>query len=586
MADTPIASTIVAAVLETTGYVTQSNILDAFTPFWGAAGTFFYTLSSIGAIMSVMIFGSYRYARYLIIGPSLFWFLIGNRVDVPPTQWKLGGGNAVSVAREFTDTALETYDPVTNPPRLPWFFAYYTKAIDDVMNGLVNVVLSHENDQDLMFQTRNHMLDFLLNIGPNNDEVYRLFGEGLFDDCSTMANLATALSDKRFSDLHTRELIAWQGLGFTEAPAELAKLATEKAALQDAYAKASQRTIQAGPITREFIRRQVMKQVSFSGGEDNGSHPITNQNYVDMLRPGKTADQFIKTELGNLTLTCGQMWGITEHAILEHSREIINKANVMHLQGTLENTPVNRDMMCREIAMKMSRDWYKFDGGDTNCDLVEVVSVFMFKTAITRMPLSEKIKQKKERMALVGRTDELMAVDDINNTDRKKSLITSPNGKPLKVKLNQLGQTIVRDAAAEARNGDGKEVWRPFVTINIESFSDVAFGHQQRTMARNLQQGLYSYAMNLPYYQGVLLYLLSLAYPFMCLLVIIPSRAMSFLLCPLMWLWVKSWDVGFAVVIILDKVLWNLLPNTDVPLQPFSGDPSTLSGVVTAAAGE
>ena len=580
-----MASTIVAAVLETTGYVTQSNLLDAFSGFWGAVGTFFYTFSCIGAIMSVMIFGSYRYARYLAIGPTLFWFLIGNRVDVPPTQWKLGGGRTTSVEAGFTKTAMEGYDPVAHPPKVPWFFAYYTKAIDDVMTGFVNVILSHENDQDLLFQTRNHMLDFLLNVGPNEDEVYRLFGEGLFNECSPMSNYATALSNKRYSALHNKELVAWQAMGFAEAPAEIAQIEKEKTVLQDAYARASERTMQAGPVTRDFLRRQVMKQIS-GDAVDNGSHPVTRRFYNDELTPGKTAQEFLDQELGGLTLSCGQMWSITEHAIIEHSKEIIEKANVMHLKGQLADTPENRDMMCRELAMKLSRDWNRFEGGGSNCDLVEVVSVNMFKTALSRMPLSEKIKQKKDRMALVGRTNDMMALDNLGNKDHSSRLITPKDGKAMQVKLNDLGQTVVRDLNAEARNGDGQEVWRPFVSIDLESFSDTAFGHQQRTMSRNLMQGIYSYAMNLPYYQGMLLYLLSMAYPFMCILVIIPSRAMSFLLCPLMWLWVKSWDVGFAIVIILDKVLWNLLPSSDVPYQPLSGDTADMTGVVAAAAGE
>src|SRR5690606_25641963 len=75
------------------------------------------------------------------------------------------------------------------------------------------------------------------------------------------------------------------------------------------------------------------------------------------------------------------------------------------------------------------------------------------------------------------------------------------------------------------------------------------------------RQFLYSFALNLPYYQGLLLYILAIAYPFFALVVLIPGKAANFLFLPLAWLWVKSWDVGFAAIFVLERVMYNLLPN-------------------------
>jgi hypothetical protein len=41
---------------------------------------------------------------------------------------------------------------------------------------------------------------------------------------------------------------------------------------------------------------------------------------------------------------------------------------------------------------------------------------------------------------------------------------------------------------------------------------------------------------------------------------------MAFFNLPLAWLWVKSWDIGFAFVMIFDKVIWELFPHSDLPL--------------------
>lgn len=63
----------------------------------------------------------------------------------------------------------------------------------------------------------------------------------------------------------------------------------------------------------------------------------------------------------------------------------------------------------------------------------------------------------------------------------------------------------------------------------------------------------------IPYAQGLLLYILSLAYPFFTLFLVMPGRAQAFLLWFSLWAWVKSWDVGYAVVDIARKLLWQFM---------------------------
>lgn len=92
-------------------------------------------------------------------------------------------------------------------------------------------------------------------------------------------------------------------------------------------------------------------------------------------------------------------------------------------------------------------------------------------------------------------------------------------------------------------------------------------------------QGIYSYALNLPYWQGLILYLLAITYPFLALLVLIPSHAKVFLFVPLAWLWAKSWDIGFALVMIVDKVLYTLLPHVDSVYNP-AGNTEYLNTIV------
>lgn len=66
-------------------------------------------------------------------------------------------------------------------------------------------------------------------------------------------------------------------------------------------------------------------------------------------------------------------------------------------------------------------------------------------------------------------------------------------------------------------------------------------------------------ATSIPYIQGLLLYMLAVAFPFFAVLLVIPGRAVSFLVWCSLWVWVKSWDLGFAVVLVMRDLFWHML---------------------------
>ncbi|MCB0321987.1 MAG: hypothetical protein KDD69_00390 [Bdellovibrionales bacterium] len=66
-------------------------------------------------------------------------------------------------------------------------------------------------------------------------------------------------------------------------------------------------------------------------------------------------------------------------------------------------------------------------------------------------------------------------------------------------------------------------------------------------------------AGSLPYYQGLLLYFLGATFPFFALLLLIPGKQAGFILWFLLWIWVKSWDIGMAVVMLLDDLIFAML---------------------------
>ncbi len=67
-------------------------------------------------------------------------------------------------------------------------------------------------------------------------------------------------------------------------------------------------------------------------------------------------------------------------------------------------------------------------------------------------------------------------------------------------------------------------------------------------------------ALSLPHFQGVILMLLSASYPFFALAVLLPGRASAIFTWMGLWAWVKMWDIGLGVVMMVDNILYALFP--------------------------
>ena len=94
-----------------------------------------------------------------------------------------------------------------------------------------------------------------------------------------------------------------------------------------------------------------------------------------------------------------------------------------------------------------------------------------------------------------------------------------------------------------------------------EHLKQTIYGDKQASLgAAQRQTGVYLIAA-IPYLQGVLLYLLSFSFPFFCLMVLVPGRTSSIVVWLSLWLWVKSWDLGAAMIHFVRQLLWDMMPN-------------------------
>jgi hypothetical protein len=162
-----------------------------------------------------------------------------------------------------------------------------------------------------------------------------------------------------------------------------------------------------------------------------------------------------------------------------------------------------------------------------------------------------------------------------------------------------IGGYIMRKALTKDQRGAMMSTFAEHSGISGQSFS---FGldltkEQRQEVVRKMKQHqqaiseraqVYTFAMTVPYIQGVLLFGLAMTFPFFATLVLIPGKASAIFQWVGLWFWVKSWDIGWAIVSIIDNILWELMPHSskyDIQTDPnhgpisvfehaFQGDPT------------
>ncbi len=91
-----------------------------------------------------------------------------------------------------------------------------------------------------------------------------------------------------------------------------------------------------------------------------------------------------------------------------------------------------------------------------------------------------------------------------------------------------------------------------------KSYSD-AYVRSYGSKAKFIE--LYNAAIMMPYLQGILAYFLIVSYPIACMLVILPGHYKGFFTWVSFFAWIKIWDVGFAMVQVIERSVWAMVGN-------------------------
>ena len=590
MPDVTSGATLVASVMETAGYVTQSLILEDFQDFFKGAGSLLYIIAGIGAVISLAIFGSYRMSRYLFIAPALFWLVLDPSAQTEGVMWRIGGGSprtiegrasAIESAQFVRQIARNTVghqeqdgelgDEDSGAPRVSMFFNWFTYTINGIVNSLVDVILTQEDNEDLLFLARAQTMDAFVNANVYEPEIVNLIRDTVLL-CPNMINASLAKSSPHIS-ARSRQ----QALEMSEDPrvsrfqqAQERRRAEAMRATQVYYARVrateeEKRITPSIGTIRYLIENKdrtdtntmeiVWEALIFQDEFFKSKHPEYEEASISEV---PAENLYVLKD--DIVLNCYWLSAVLRDALerdaSRYIKEVYDKMPFHAGLSAIERRDL-RVAYCREIAQKMDLEL-----GD--CQFQAVLSLFMLRNALSKAGFSKLINQLKDRMQLAESKKPsvwILTGEEREEVQKRYEIVgglSNPN-----TRFNE-ERRIHEMEVREIGNGQQKTEWKPFSKITqIEGHLGAAFKYQQKYQTAELKQTIFSWAMHVPYFQGVMLYLLAVAYPFLALVLVIPGRAQAFLNVPLAWFWIKSWDVGFALVMVAEKVLWNLFPTIE-----------------------
>lgn len=612
------AGSLVVAVMESAGYLAQSNILQWFENFWKFGGAFIYMLSVVGAVFSVAIFGSYAWGRYLLLAPVLFWFLTNTRQEIDFVTWQLGGSPAQGVEHvidqamvdrdEELRTALKqelgqsgagagTLNPdgtstFSKKANVSWFFNKTAKLSSAIVNGIVDQILFQETNDDLMLATKATILQFFINAKPEDAQTYQMFAEVYFGECLKSTEVQMRLAQPRYSNLRNAR-IAEQIKDIESSPSATLADRTFADTLKQRY----------GELLRES---NALKKDLESLSAQRFLIPRSMQEFFSRMAHGRRVnplDPNIKyaeaiPNLGNVQLSCTEMADVVAHKFIEEGLHRMGDAFTKHFNNSStkkEDLEETRQNLCLEIAGKI----HPLSGPDSvqidsqthkkrDCNLSETIAIFMMRQVLLQQDISQRvIQQSKNRAEFAPSETNYVDIDALKKDGSRTKLNEEEFRNLTLIKGSSYG--VDKDGTIHIRSPDGK--YRRLISKPIKGLYSVFYGPAQTYATKEIQYDIFAGATKIPYYQGVLLYLLAASFPFLALLVLVPGHAQAFLNVPLTWFWLKSWDIGYACVIVMDKILWNLLPSTEIkekiytggvndPVNHFSAIPSALQAAM------
>jgi len=565
MADVYSAGTMITAVMQTAGFAAQAQILDSLELFIRKFGVLIFILSCCAGLYSIMLASQYRVGLALIFGPIIFTFLIYTRSPLDGAVWRIGAGapRGAEGTPISPTAALQGVNEVVTGKDIPQtyrvssVFKLITHVIDTVTLSLTKALLplkddSREDVKNILFVAKTHALDQLLNMRMDNSLALDIVHRDLMTQCNELLDAGLVRTQPALRDYESRyhqeslQRTTSQDAATSHRRA-IQQIANKRAEAEKKWALAAQKPINPSLATWKFMEASQSLPAPESA----------TTRWMAANHPGKRVEN-----IRDSSMTCGDLWSVAADAVFQGARGQVSE--LLETYGP-NLSQMERGEFCVELAKKIG---LQLGPGDRDtCEqygLVQIASVLMIRNAVRNNGYSKAVERTKNEMQFYASdgTGRAIPLDTEDYDDLE--LVTDPMNTIPKIEVTQ-GVPRSLGRFRNKKTGQVESFDRPYATMTFDVAGELESGvaRNQQALTRELRQQIFSYVIQLPYYMGVLLYFLSVAFPFVALASIFPGRSGVLLNFFLAWLWVKSWDVGMALVMVLDRFLWNMFPPTD-----------------------
>lgn len=452
------AGSLIATTMEMAGTRIQSEMLDLVN---GASGqtlaAFLFTLAICSGVLLFAIGGDYKWARYLLVGPPLFFFLTQVRVTSDHPTWRFGDDTFSDSLVQQASKGIKDYQSgARTGADVAYFFKFWNTFMSDLTQQLIKLTNVTEHDSHLTFIQKTERYMSIWNFAGIQDEELKMFARAIVRP-------------------------------------ECAEFFWLKRQLQTVGVDQLQKTRHANELTAKY-----QNAIKFIVREDDATPNDPVKKYL--LEKGKAG-----------YYTCQAMWNTLVELASPTAKEQLKR--ITHTNVGPNQEPDNIFYWFgKKILSVIARgsSMLTISGGDEN-DALEQAAAW-----------------------LVAR--ELFFIMNKNS--------------PYADSYGFEGHSGMFQAGVGGWHGTGSQEMQ--TAENIRQFQ---YPERYQKKAE-----LVNAAMALPHFQGLGLLLLAAAYPFFAMFLVLPNKAGAMLTWMGLWAWLKLWDFGFAVVMMIDNMLYALFP--------------------------
>jgi hypothetical protein len=497
--------TMVAAALETVGYHAQSQILTQLSSQMETLSGMIFTVVIFSAVLLMSLYGDYKIAPWVIFGPPLFVFISGieiassnNRVQSNGAEWALG---AFKDSQGKKDAAVKSTGLAGNA-NVSFFFQKYNEFVSEAVQEIVKVISNEKLDNQMLFMSRQRILEDLFGYESKDPGWKSLMGYFMVH-CS--------------SELSFAALTAKGGIDSTFRNDEQYEMAKEN-----------------------YCKRWDFPDKPFATGPQ--WRFVYDNDPSFRTRVGVSSpEHFVNLKEKDFRVSCADMWSWIVNLAVGEARAELDKSIARNVppEDKLENASAAARKSGADVEKAVSQRLNR--PGEVERNLLPDPCPGVNKAANDFVSVADQGPGSNSGFNFRNLTKIL------TNQMIRKELIKGPLQEMFFRHSNYSGFRAAETAPGGIRTD-------PTTKLSI----------LRRTKTHELSYGkkyeAFSVIMLLPYVQGLILYVLAATFPFFAMLILMPNHAGGFFTWMALWAWAKSWDIGWALIMSIDKVLWELMP--------------------------